>query len=222
MEVIKIPFLFDREEFDKRIRIELYEGMEEEIDALIGRSVPLIEPVALYRELGVGRGETGGFQIEDQIFDDQVTAGHFEGLDRIFPYVATCGPGLEDMLNSGVDMLEIFWIDALKQMAMDRAFDALRGEVKSKYAIEHLYSLNPGSDTCREGWDIQNLSKIFKLMPNAESLANVQLTDSLLMLPNKTVAGFLFKSHKDFVTCLDCDNINCSNRRMIHDGAIVS
>lgn len=225
MEILTPDFIFDRKDFDRRIRIQLYEGMEEEIDDFLVRTLPLIRPKALFREVVIHRNRKDRgfcFQAEDQCFDDPVTEEHLKDLDRIFPYIATCGNELEDLAASSGDMLEVFWMDALKQMSMDRAFSSLMAHIKTVYSLDKIYSLNPGSDTCREGWDLENQKILFALLPGAEENIGVSLTASLLMKPNKTVSGIFFRSDRDYVGCRDCGNINCPNRRVIHDGAILT
>jgi len=221
MEILKVPFDFDRDEFNRRVKIELYEGMEEEIEALLDRAVPLVKPKAVYREIGVGRKETGRVLIDDQVFTDEALVSRLKDIPVVFPYIVTCGHELEGLAEEG-DMLIGFWLDALKQMAMDRAFNYYRNYIKKKYNISKLYSLHPGSSTCGEGWDIKDQKKLFSFFPFVEEKIGVRLTGSMLMYPNKTVSGIMFESDKDFVSCLECDNIHCPNRKMIHDGAVIS
>jgi hypothetical protein len=40
----------------------------------------------------------------------------------------------------------------------------------------------------------------------------VKLTDSFLMIPNKTVSGFLFSTEKDYRSCKICRRKNCPGR----------
>jgi len=40
----------------------------------------------------------------------------------------------------------------------------------------------------------------------------VELTDSQLMKPNKSVSGFLFPSESDYENCQLCPRENCPNR----------
>lgn len=221
MEVLQVPFVFDREEYNRRIKMELYEGLEDEIETFLDKALPLVKPKAVFREMGVGRREGGIILLGDQLFDDPVIVSHLKNVSIIFPYIATCGIELEGLASEG-DMLVEFWLDALKQMAMDRAFNALRTHIKGKFKISKLYSLNPGSSTCGEGWDIKDQTKLFSFFPLVETEIGVRLTGSMLMFPNKTVSGIMFESDKDFVSCLECDNIHCPNRKIIHDGAVIS
>lgn len=228
MEVLEVPFIFDREEYNRRVKMELYEGMEEEIEALLDKALSLVKPKAVFREMGVGRRKKSsmeaGFKnihIGNQVFDDPVILSHLSGVDKIYPYITTCGNELEELAKSD-DMLVVFWVDALKQMAMDRAFNYCRKCIKERHSIEKLHSLNPGSNSCGEGWDMGDQKKLFSFFPEVEEKLGVHLTGSMLMVPNKTVSGIMFESDKDFVSCLECDKIHCPNRKMIHDGAVIS
>jgi len=222
MNILQVPFHFDREEFNKRIHIELYEGMEEEIESFLERAVPLLKPKAVFRETGVRRRETGEILIDEQVFSDPVLISHMENKDSVFPYIVSCGDELEELVTSSGDMLEVFWYDALKQMAMDQAFNYLRINIKENFDIPKLYSLNPGSDACGEGWDLGDQKKLFTYFPDVEKKIGVMLTDSMLMYPNKTVSGLMFESDMDFVSCQECSNIQCPNRKIMHEGALYS
>jgi len=238
MEILVVPFNFDREEFNRRVKIELYEGMEDEIESLLDKAVPLIRPKAVYRELEImsreSQGQTGqrhgnssmesslnNLQIDDQVFTDSILVNRLRDVSTVFPYIITCGIELEE-LAKGDDMLAEFWLDALKQMALDRAFNYFRIHIKEKCNISKLYSLNPGSSTCGEGWDISDQKKLFSFFPSVEEKLGIRLTESMLMFPNKTLSGIMFESDRDFVSCQECDNIHCPNRKIIHEGAVLS
>lgn len=222
MELLNVPFVFDRKDFEKRICIELYEGMEEAIDDLLARALPLLRPKAVFREIAVEKSNAGEVLIEDQVFTDPALLARLENRKIVFPYIATCGDELDSLASESGDMLEVYWYDALKQMSMDSAFDFLRNHIKEKKSIKGLHSINPGSDTCGEGWELNDQRKLFNLLPHAEPGIRVRLTESMLMFPNKTVSGFMFESDRDFVSCLECDNVQCPNRKMIHEGAVYS
>ena len=222
MNTLHFQFNFDRDEFDKKIHIELYEGMEEEIEALLESAVPLLKPKAVYSEILIDHLNTGELLIGGQIFSDPQLLSHLENKVTVFPYVATCGDELDALAAESGDLLEGYWYDALKQMAMDHAFNQLRDHIKGQSAVSKLYSMNPGSDACGEGWDLVDQRKLFDLLGNVETEIGVRLTESMLMFPNKTVSGFMFESEVDFVSCHECDNMDCPNRKMIHEGAIYS
>ena len=222
MNILEIPFNFNREDFDRRVHIELYEGMEKKINSLLEKVVPLLNPKAVFKEMGVRRRKTGEIILDSQVFSDPVVMSHLENKDTVFLYIASCGDELEEIAASTSDMLEIYWYDALKQISMDLAFNYLRNHLKEKYNVGKLYSLNPGSDSCGEGWALSDQKKLFSLFPEVEKKTGIRLTVSMLMFPNKTVSGMLFESERDFVSCRECGNIQCPNRKMIHEGAIYS
>ena len=221
MKILKVPFTFNRAEFNKRVKIELYQGMEDEIEAILSIAKPLLTPKVLYGEFDVIHRDDH-IEISDQKFYDPKLLNRVSDVKKIYPYLVTCGTELDNEDSLKGDMLADFWLDALKQMGMDRAFNYVRTHIKTSSNIDKLYSINPGSDTCGEGWNIEDQKILFKIFGSNAADIGVTLNTSYLMSPNKTVSGFMFKSDKDFVSCQECKNINCSNRRMIHDGAIVS
>ncbi|MGL1891316.1 MAG: hypothetical protein OCD02_06780 [Spirochaetaceae bacterium] len=220
MKILEIPFEFNIKEFNRRVKIELYEGMEDEIEELLKNVIPLVSAKAIFIESKI-TPEENIITIGSQIFKDEVLTKKLQDNSIVFPYIVTCGTGLENLEDYKNDMLAEYWLDAIKQMAMDSAFDYFRDYIKSKYKIDKLYSMNPGSDVCGDGWDFTDQKKLFNLFPNITENIGVTLSESLLMSPNKTVSGIIFESDKDFVSCLECSNTDCQNRRIIHDGSIM-
>lgn len=212
--ILNVPFIFNRDDFNKRVRIELYEGMEDEIESLLKKAVPLINPKAIFLECSID-------EITDN-FTDEILLNRLNSVENTYPYIVTCGLELDVLADEFGDMLVNFWLDALKQMAMDTAFNYFRSYIKHQYNIKKLYSINPGSDACGEGWAFEDQKILFTLFPDVTRDIGVTLTDSLLMNPNKTVSGIIFESDRDFISCQECDNIHCSNRKMIHEGAVIT
>ncbi len=82
--------------------------------------------------------------------------------------------------------------------------------LKSKFALEKISSMAPGS---LADWPIEEQGPLFKLLGDVETSIGVQLTDSLLMLPAKSISGIFFPTAVSFVSCQLCPRKRCESRK---------
>jgi hypothetical protein len=76
--------------------------------------------------------------------------------------------------------------------------------------------MNPGSGPA-DTWPIRQQKELFSLFGDVEAAIGVRLTESFLMIPNKTVSGLVFATESDFATCSLCPRDVCRNRRAPYD-----
>lgn len=237
IHLVTVPFNPSYEQFKKIIKLEWYPEVEEEAQYLFNSSIEKLTPTAVYYEATVEDRFTE--DLETHLIVDSV---HFQGkvlselndLYRVFPYIATCGEGMESEDLSSLDMLAPFWLDSLKTMALGTARLALANHLKERYKFKNINSVNPGSGNM-DIWPIQQLSGIFELLKRQQNLQiketpvnvsldlvdtayrldaiGVTLTKSSVMLPNKTIAGMFFNSDHDYSSCIYCERDACPGRK---------
>jgi hypothetical protein len=64
-----------------------------------------------------------------------------------------------------------------------------------------------------EDWPIEEQKPLFSLLGGKERKIGVQLTDSCLMLPAKTVSGLAYASEVSFESCKLCPRPACEGRK---------
>jgi hypothetical protein len=74
--------------------------------------------------------------------------------------------------------------------------------------------MNPGS---LAEWPIGEQKLLFGLLGKVEELIGVQLTDSFLMLPIKTVSGIRFPKEGTYENCQLCPRQKCPGRKARYD-----
>ena len=63
-------------------------------------------------------------------------------------------------------------------------------------------------------WPIEQMQGLFRLLGGADQIG-VTITESSLMIPNKSISGILFASAtSDYESCAYCERENCPNRRV--------
>jgi hypothetical protein len=147
-------------------------------------------------------------------FNSRVLRINLDSAHRVFPYVATCGAELWEWMNGLEDMLHRFWADAIAEMAVRVASQALDEHLAERYRPGSLSRMNPGS---LGEWPIREQRALFKLLGDPEELIGVQLLKSCLMVPNKSVSGIQFPTEDGFVNCQLCPREDCPGRRAPYD-----
>jgi len=208
-----IPFNFDYNEFSKQAHLSRYADQSTNLAALLDKAVPLVKPKALYRACYItGRSGIDVF-LEGVKFKSAVLSHNLREVERVFPYIATCGNELDHIPLSQDDLLAHYWLDTIKQMALTAAFEYVRSLLCRKFGINKLSTMNPGSGE-RELWPIEEQQPLFSLFGDVETLIGVKLTSSCLMTPNKSLSGLFFPTETTFESCRLCSRENCGHRKV--------
>jgi hypothetical protein len=112
------------------------------------------------------------------------------------------------------DILKKYYLDILGTLALTSARKYFQGQLKSKYAIEKMSFMSPGS---LADWPIQEQRPLFKLLGDPQKSIGVRLTDNMLMLPAKSVSGVYFPTEASFFSCQLCPRKDCIGRRAAFD-----
>ena len=149
-------------------------------------------------------------------FVSQVLRANLDKVERVFPYVATCGQELDSIPVADDDIFGQFCWDTIKEMALHVALSHLFDHLKEVHALETLSSMNPGSGDMNV-WPIEQQKELFAFFGDVQQLIGVVLADSCLMLPNKSVSGLFFSSEHGFQSCQLCHRDECPRRRAPFD-----
>ena len=187
--------------------------------ALIDQARAVARPKALYAEAFVeGRGDDT-IRIDGITFTGRMLRRKLETVERVFPYVATCGHELDRVPLPAGDVLVQFWWDAIKAELLAAARAHLLAHLTARFRLGQTARMSPGSGDA-EVWPIEQQRLLFALLGGVTPFIGVRLTESCLMIPNKTVSGLLFSTEEDFQTCQVCHRDSCPNRRAPFDAAV--
>lgn len=185
--------------------------LEEELTALMDEADKIARPTALFAVCPVGEGAVvNGISIPSDLVVEKLT-----GKNRCFPYIATCGPELEQWsLQYKGDYLAEFWADEIKKKFLFHITQSTLKHIKEFYRTAgHLAAVNPGS---LAQWPVSGQQELFATLGGREFVQEtigVIYTDSFLMLPSKTVSGIAFESEVFYENCQHCPLTRCPNRR---------
>ncbi len=208
----EIPLSPAFKEYGKKIKLEKYASMEETVRNLFEAALPYVKPKAVVKECYIEDKIDGSVVVDGTTFSSPILRERLEPVNRVFAYVATCGTEADSFSKDPSDFMEQYYLDELKEMALRVAIDHLRDYVKNTFKLKKIASMNPGSADAHV-WPIEQQKQLFSLLGDVQGSIGVTLTDSYLMLPNKSVSGIFFPTEIDFEMCEECRRENCPHRR---------
>jgi hypothetical protein len=158
----------------------------------------------------------GGATAEQARFVSRALRVNLDEVDRVFPYVATCGVELDSIPIASDDVFGQFCRDAIKEMALWAALSHLYVHLTETFGSGALASMNPGSGEAKV-WPIEQQRELFAFLGDVRESIGVVLTGSCLMVPNKSVSGIFYPSRDGFESCQLCRQERCSHRRAPFD-----
>ena len=151
------------------------------------------------------------FVVIDGIkFTSHILRVNLEDASMVFPYIVTCGTELEVWSKQFDDFFISYCVDMIKEMVLNFARQEFVSFLEQEFGLGHAANMNPGS---LPDWPITEQKPLFELLGNVEESIGVQLTNSYLLLPVKTVSGIRFPKESTFENCQLCPRDNCPNRR---------
>ncbi len=211
METIgPIPVALDAGELAARLRFDPARAGFDSLDGLVALAGGLIEPRAVFETAYVGAKGERTVEVAGVMFESRLLRQNLEGANKVFPYIITVGPGLERAAAAQGDLLKQYYLEEMANSALESAAAWLAGRLEERFGVRGLSNMSPGS---LEDWPITEQTKLFSIFGDAERLIGVRLTDSLLMVPRKSISGILFPSEEGFVACQLCERERCPGRK---------
>ncbi len=213
MEAITdISYELDVEALSRNLRLRPGSDHVKELAELVDKVQERARPKALYKESFIDARDGETLTIDGVTFTSRVLRKNLDKVERVFPYIATCGTEADDVPVSPDDFLAVFWLDTIKAALLSVSVRHLSGYLARKYRLEKTSVMSPGSGDV-DVWPIEQQREFFSLFGDVKSAIGVRLTDSFLMIPNKSVSGIRYQSEADFQTCELCHREICSRRR---------
>ena len=220
MEVLdKIPFELDIAGLQEHLHIEADSEDSREFGALADEVRQVARPKALYTECYIEEKGDDSVVVGGVTFTSAVMRAKLDNVERVFPFVATCGREVDAVAVPPGDFVKRYWLDIIKATLLRFSIGHLEAYLDRRYALGKTASMSPGSGDATV-WPIEQQRPLFSLLGGVEDLIGVKLTDSYLMVPIKSVSGIRFPTETDFRTCQLCHRENCPSRRAPFDAAL--
>jgi len=214
--LIDIPFELDVVSIAKTVHIEPDSPDGRTLRELIEKARQIAQPKAMYREAFIDGKGTDTVTVEGLTFTSRMLRANLEPVERVFPFIATCGHEMDTADLLAGDFLIEFWWDAIKAVLLGCAIRHLSEQLKQRFALGKTSSMSPGSGDV-DVWPIEQQRELFSLLGDVKGQIEVELTESFLMKPNKTVSGICFATKVDFHSCQVCRRQGCPGRHAAFD-----
>ncbi len=209
-----IPWPLDAGEVLKKVRVDPGDPDAEQVRRLVAAAQGIGRPKAACREAFIDARGEDTVAIDGITFTSRVLRVNLEHTEQVFAFLATCGTELADWARSLDDMLEQYWADAIMELALRKALHHLTEQIGQIVPHNKTSVMNPGS---LRDWPITQQRPFFNLVGAAAARVGVTLTDSMLMVPAKSVSGIRFATEARFESCQLCPRQDCPNRRAPYD-----
>jgi len=202
--------------------LRVAEGSEdaEAVRDLVETVRAIAKPKAVYKVSYIEGVDGDEVCIDGVVFTSRVLSANLGKVGRVFAYVATCGREFDEVEIASDDMLRGYWLDTIKGMALQACMEYLYGHIRGKYLLETTATMSPG-EAERDIWPIEQQKLLFSLLGDTEELVGVKLTESMLMIPNKSLSGICFPSEVSFKSCQVCQRKSCHARRAAFDKGLM-
>jgi hypothetical protein len=180
------------------------------VQDLVHVAQPIVEPKVLYKTCYIEEKLAESVIIDGLHLSSTVLRKNLDKIERVFPFVITIGNKFSEKLDTCKDLLEKFYLDTIGNVALNQARLVLKDHLKQKYALEKTAFMAPGS---LPNWPIEQQKPLFKLLGDVQTSIGVTLTESLLMLPAKSVSGIYFPTETSFFSCQLCPRERCESRK---------
>lgn len=198
------------EDLFKLLKIDMDYDFAPEVLQLFEEGKKIGKPKALYGTAYIDDRGENWVDIEGIHFTSRLLSINLKDVHRVFPYIVTCGMELNIWAKSINDPIERYWADTFCEMVLRNAFKQMNEDFNKRLNPGKTATMNPGS---LEDWPISEQKKLFSLMGDRVKDVGVQLTDSFLMVPVKSMSGLKFPTESTYENCMLCPRERCPGRR---------
>jgi MoaA/NifB/PqqE/SkfB family radical SAM enzyme len=209
-----VPFPIDMDSLAKQLRIREGSGHLEKLEKLADQARAVGKPKVVFRAAYIEERSEDRVRVNGVLLSSRVLRVNLDKAHRVFPYVATCGAELEEWSQGVTDLLEKFWADAIKEMAVKQTVRYLNEYLTESFQPGRLSRMNPGS---LPDWPLSEQRPLFNILEDGPRAIGVRLTDHFLMMPIKSVSGIWFPTEESFESCKLCPREKCPGRRAAYD-----
>jgi len=208
-----IPVEIDLEELRQKLHLKPGDQFERVL-AFIDEARPLIRPQAVYRVSFISEKLSDAVIIDGTTLKSAILRRQIDEVERVFPYVMTIGPRLEQRAAESGDYLEQYYLDTIANVALIGSRRHLEEHIRSRYGLEKISRMGPGS---LEAWPISEQRPLFSILGDVASAVGVTLTENFLMIPKKSSSGIYFPTEVPFFSCQLCPREKCPSRKAAYD-----
>ena len=211
-----IPFALDVDQLSGRLRIRAGTDRAKEFEEIVSEVREVAKPKALYKVSFIDEKGKDTVTLDGITFTSRALRKNLDSVERVFPYIATCGSEIDKIDAGRGDYQKKLWVSFLKATLLETSIQYLREQLERRHRVSRLSAMNPGSGDASV-WPIEQQRELFSLFGDVETRIGVRLTESLVIAPDMSVSGILFPTETDFQSCQLCHREDCRFRKAAFD-----
>ena len=177
----------------------------------------LIKPRLHYRIVKPSVLDNDVVQLDETVeFTSAKLAKTLKNAERIVCFVGTIGTGVENEINRLLGkqkLADAYILDAMASVAVENMIDRFQDLMENRFSAEdRTVTLRFSPGYC--DWPVTQQKKLFNIFDPKE--LEVELLDSCLMIPRKSVSGVFgitAQKSESYNPCQDCPSHSCDIRR---------
>jgi hypothetical protein len=212
IELQDIPFALDADLLLEQQRIRPGTDTAKVFADIVARVEETARPKAIYDVAYLEEKAEDSVVVKGVRFTSRTLRRNLDPVERVFPYVATCGTEADAIPAAQGDLRQQVWLWSLKELLLAAAIEHLSEHLVERYRIAHYAKMNPGSGDAGV-WPIEQQRELFSVLGDVEGRIGVKLTESMLMIPTMSVSGIIFPTETHFESCQICHREDCPRRK---------
>ncbi|MEL7566673.1 MAG: vitamin B12 dependent-methionine synthase activation domain-containing protein [Dehalobacterium sp.] len=209
-----LPCEINRERLFKYLHLNPNASYIKRVDKMIEEALKVGKPKIAYKLAYVDSKGEDFIIVEDIKFTSKVLRINLEQIYKVVAYVITSGIELEEWSKNYHDSFNILCADGIKEEVLRCASTIIFRQIDEELNLGKTTDMNPGS---LPNWPLTEQEPLFRLIGNVKALIGVELSESCLMSPIKSVSGFRFSTESSYVNCQLCLQENCPGRKAPFD-----
>jgi len=211
-----IPFDLNTNQLFEKLMIKPGTDHAKEFQNLVSKVREIGKPKVLYKVSFIDEKGKDTITLDGVTFTSLALRKNLDSIERVFPYVATCGTEIDDIEIEQGDLQKKLWINFIKLNLLEISIQYLKEQLDKRYRVSKLSTMNPGSGDASV-WPFEQQRELFSILGDVEKLIGVRLTKFLVMVPDMSASGILFPAEIDFHSCQLCHRKTCRGRRAPFD-----
>ncbi|MBS1251027.1 MAG: hypothetical protein MAG451_00056 [Anaerolineales bacterium] len=110
-----IPVEFDIDALSTKLRVKSGGKDHQDLTVLVAEAASVVCPKAIYEVAYVDDRCDDAVEVAGVTFESRVLRANLDGVERVFPYVATCGAEVDEVPVPAGDFLQEYWLDTIKR-----------------------------------------------------------------------------------------------------------
>ncbi len=219
IELHDIPFSLDAQALMRQLRVRSGTANAAVFAELLARVSEVARPKAVYEACYIEEKADESVVLNGVRLTSKALRRNLDLVERVFPYVATCGTEADAVAIPDGDVVQDLWIWTMKEALLHAAREYLHLHLATRYRMTHWATMDPGSGDA-DLWPIEQQKALFSVLGDVEAQIGVRLTDSMLMVPTMSVSGIVFPTETEFASCQVCHREGCPRRTAPFDEAL--